>query len=72
MLGFFLGISLTLNIITVIAIIIYLSVKNKSVSNFTNTFTDSLFEDELIDKDDAADFLRDDEKINLSNISRWR
>lgn len=72
MLGFFLGISLTLNIITVIAIIIFLSVKNKSVSNFTNNFTDSLFENELVDKDDADDFLRDDEKINLSNISRWR
>ena len=69
MLGFLLGISITLNVITVIGIIIYLSVKNKVVNKFNNKFIDSLDNDEVVNKTVANDFMKD-EDIDFSSMFR--
>ena len=65
MLSFFLGISITLNIVFIIVIIIYLNIKNKSIDKFTY----SLLSDEFINKDEVKDFMNDDE-IDFSSMFR--
>ncbi len=67
MLGFILGISITLNVITVIGIIIYLSVKNKTLNTFNNKFVEDLECEEVVDKESASDFMNDD-KIDFSSL----
>lgn len=69
MLGFILGISITLNVITVIGIIIYLSVKNKTLNTFNNKFVEDLEFEEVVDKESASDFMSDD-KIDFSSMLR--
>lgn len=69
MLGFILGISITLNVITVIGIIIYLSVKNKALNTFSNKFVDELDNEEIVDKESASDFMNDD-KVDFSSLLR--
>lgn len=66
MLGFILGISITINIVLVIAIIIYLNVKNKAFSVFIEK---DLQEDAIVDKKEADDFFKDD-KLDFSNLLR--
>lgn len=69
MLGFILGISITLNVIGVIAIIIYLSVKNKFVNKFNDKFVNSLDKEEIENKEVAQDFIKDDD-IDFSSMFR--
>lgn len=69
MLGFILGISITINIVLVIAIIIYLNVKNKSFSYLGSSIVKDLEEDEIVDKKEADDFFKDD-KLDFSNLLR--
>ena len=69
MLGFILGISITLNVISVIAIIIYLSVKNKVVNKFNSKFVNSLESEEIDNKEDVKDFMKNDD-IDFSSM--WR
>lgn len=68
MLGFILGISLTLNVITVIGLIIYFSVKTKSTNKIFDNFIDSLESDEIDNKDSLNDFMKDD--IDFSSMFR--
>ena len=67
MLGFILGISLTLNVIGVIGLIIYFSVKNKVFNNFNNKFINSLDNEEIDNKEIANNFVNDDD-IDFSSM----
>ena len=69
MLGFILGISITLNVITVIGIIIYLSVKNRTLNTFSNKFVEELENEEIVDKESASEFMND-EKVDFSSLLR--
>ena len=74
MLSFLFGVSLTLNIVFIIGIVIFLSVKNNVANKFVNTFNDdsvlkSSVDDEIVDKDSAKDFLKDD-KVDFSSLLR--
>lgn len=69
MLGFVLGVSITLNVIGIIAIIIYLSVKNKVVNKFNSKFVNSLESEEIDNKEDVKDFMKNDD-IDFSSM--WR
>lgn len=66
MLGFILGISITINVVLVIAIIIYLNVKNKSFSVFIEK---DLHDDAIVDKKEADDFFKED-KLDFSSLLR--
>lgn len=67
MLSFLFGISLTLNIITVIGLIIYFSVKTRSSNKMFDNFIDNLETDEVDNKEIANDFMKDD-KVDFSNL----
>lgn len=69
MLGFILGISLTLNVICVIGLIVYFSVKNKVINNFNNKFINSLDNEEIDNKEIANNFVNDDD-IDFSSMFR--
>lgn len=69
MLSFVLGVSLTLNVITVIGVIIYLSVKNKSVNKISNKFVNTLEDEEIVNEDEAKEFM-DSNKIDFSAMIR--
>ena len=69
MLSFVLGVSLTLNVISVIGVIIYLSVKNKSVNKISNKFVNTLDDEEIVDEDEAKEFM-DSNKIDFSAMIR--
>lgn len=65
MISFVLGISITLNIVFVIGIIIFLSVRSK----LTNKFTSSLLDEEIDNKEEVKDFMKNDE-IDFSSMFR--
>ena len=65
MISFVLGISITLNIVFIIGIIIFLNVKNKSIDKFTN----SLLDNEIVNKDEVNDFMKNDD-IDFSSMFR--
>ena len=65
MLSFVLGISITLNIVFIISIVIFLNIKNKSIDKFT----DSLLNDEIVNKDEVNDFMNDD-VVDFSSMFR--
>lgn len=67
MLGFLFGISLTLNIITVIGLIIYFSVKNKSANKLFDNFIDNFEDNEIDDLNSANDFMNND-KVDFSSL----
>ena len=74
MLSFLFGVSLTLNIVFIIGIVIFLSVKNNVANKFVNSFKDdnvlkSSVDDEIVDKDSAKEFLKDD-KVDFSSLLR--
>lgn len=63
--SFVLGISITLNIVFVIGIIIFLSVRSK----LTNKFTCSLLDEEIVNKEEVKDFMKNDD-IDFSSMFR--
>lgn len=65
MIGFVLGVSITLNVVFIIGIVIFLSVKN----NVANKFVKSLEDDEIINQDEVKDFMKD-EKVDFSSLLR--